>query len=108
METVDGGRQRGAAAVGLVLAAGAGRRLGLGAKALLRSGGQTLVQRAVGVLRESGCAPVLVVLGAQAEEVSTVVARAGNRKSTRLNSSHVAISYAVFCLKKKKITESRL
>src|SRR5207253_6443970 len=25
-----------------------------------------------------------------------------NRKSTRLNSSHVAISYAVFCLKKKK------
>src|SRR5437870_9379382 len=27
-----------------------------------------------------------------------------DRKSTRLNSSHVAISYAVFCLKKKKIT----
>src|SRR5439155_23055386 len=26
-----------------------------------------------------------------------------NRKSTRLNSSHVAISYAVFCLKKKKL-----
>src|SRR5437870_13909309 len=25
----------------------------------------------------------------------------GDRKSTRLNSSHVAISYAVFCLKKK-------
>src|SRR5690625_6129735 len=30
----------------------------------------------------------------------------GDRKSTRLNSSHVAISYAVFCLKKKK-KESR-
>src|SRR5437870_10254446 len=28
--------------------------------------------------------------------------RARDRKSTRLNSSHVAISYAVFCLKKKK------
>src|SRR5439155_21269131 len=28
-------------------------------------------------------------------------ARARDRKSTRLNSSHVAISYAVFCLKKK-------
>src|SRR5437870_9721494 len=28
--------------------------------------------------------------------------RASDRKSTRLNSSHVAISYAVFCLKKKK------
>src|SRR5690625_5407852 len=27
---------------------------------------------------------------------------AQDRKSTRLNSSHVAISYAVFCLKKKK------
>src|SRR5690625_6661862 len=27
-----------------------------------------------------------------------------DRKSTRLNSSHVAISYAVFCLKKKKHT----
>src|SRR5699024_12803310 len=27
-----------------------------------------------------------------------------DRKSTRLNSSHVSISYAVFCLKKKKTT----
>src|SRR5256885_8930370 len=27
---------------------------------------------------------------------------AGDRKSTRLNSSHLVISYAVFCLKKKK------
>src|SRR5258705_8331497 len=29
---------------------------------------------------------------------------AGDRKSTRLNSSHLGISYAVFCLKKKKKT----
>src|SRR5690349_23797440 len=29
-------------------------------------------------------------------------ANSGDRKSTRLNSSHVEISYAVFCLKKKK------
>src|SRR3712207_7198461 len=29
-------------------------------------------------------------------------ARRGDRKSTRLNSSHANISYAVFCLKKKK------
>src|SRR3989442_8721383 len=28
-----------------------------------------------------------------------------DRKSTRLNSSHVRISYAVFCLKKKKVKE---
>src|SRR2546430_13512735 len=33
---------------------------------------------------------------------------AGDRKSTRLNSSHSQISYAVFCLKKKKITDSLL
>src|SRR5688572_31390820 len=30
-----------------------------------------------------------------------------DRKSTRLNSSHSQISYAVFCLKKKKYTRSR-
>src|SRR5437660_5551651 len=30
-----------------------------------------------------------------------------DRKSTRLNSSHVAISYAVFCLKKKKYQHSK-
>src|SRR5699024_2206723 len=30
----------------------------------------------------------------------------GDRKSTRLNSSHVSISYAVFCLKKKKTTNT--
>src|SRR5438045_6922920 len=30
---------------------------------------------------------------------------AGDRKSTRLNSSHLGISYAVFCLKKKKQEE---
>src|SRR5436309_16093059 len=31
-----------------------------------------------------------------------------DRKSTRLNSSHVKISYAVFCLKKKKKTKIKL
>src|SRR5699024_12737345 len=31
---------------------------------------------------------------------------AADRKSTRLNSSHVSISYAVFCLKKKKINKN--
>src|SRR5436309_6109652 len=34
--------------------------------------------------------------------------RAGDRKSTRLNSSHVKISYAVFCLKKKKKKNGKL
>src|SRR5690349_22407629 len=32
----------------------------------------------------------------------------GDRKSTRLNSSHVEISYAVFCLKKKKKKQIRM
>src|SRR5690606_42110834 len=36
--------------------------------------------------------------------VSSIAAKTGSdRKSTRLNSSHVKISYAVFCLKKKRI-----
>src|SRR5207253_8672418 len=43
-------------------------------------------------LSEIGVEPVVV--GAHRREQ--------DRKSTRLNSSHVAISYAVFCLKKKK------
>src|SRR2546426_8115410 len=30
----------------------------------------------------------------------------GDRKSTRLNSSHLVISYAVFCLKKKKLSNA--
>src|SRR5690349_23618546 len=35
-------------------------------------------------------------------QVGAAGALSGDRKSTRLNSSHVEISYAVFCLKKKK------
>src|SRR5438067_4762583 len=43
----------------------------------------------------------------EAEHVTRLVRETGHmfgldRKSTRLNSSHVSISYAVFCLKKKK------
>src|SRR3712207_6973342 len=33
------------------------------------------------------------------------IVEAADRKSTRLNSSHANISYAVFCLKKKKTTQ---
>src|SRR5256885_8642171 len=36
--------------------------------------------------------------------ISTSTKRALDRKSTRLNSSHLVISYAVFCLKKKTRT----
>src|SRR5437870_7767401 len=37
----------------------------------------------------------------EGEDARHITHRRGDRKSTRLNSSHVAISYAVFCLKKK-------
>src|SRR5690606_41540609 len=40
--------------------------------------------------------------GAKEWEALTGKAYTQDRKSTRLNSSHVKISYAVFCLKKKK------
>src|SRR5438874_4730506 len=39
--------------------------------------------------------------GGRATRLSEILAVQGDRKSTRLNSSHVEISYAVFCLKKK-------
>src|SRR2546421_3976849 len=39
-----------------------------------------------------------------ATPAASAVAATGDRKSTRLNSSHDQISYAVFCLKKKKHT----
>src|SRR2546430_13536810 len=47
-------------------------------------------------------------LRAGPREVRTFLAneRAGDRKSTRLNSSHSQISYAVFCLKKKRLTQT--
>src|SRR2546430_9098528 len=47
-------------------------------------------------------------LGLPAEDRGRDLAReAGDRKSTRLNSSHSQISYAVFCLKKKKNINGR-
>jgi len=51
-----------------VLAAGGGVRLG-SPKALLRRDGELLVERAVATAREAGCAPVVVVLGASADQV---------------------------------------
>src|SRR5690606_28258089 len=46
--------------------------------------------------------PVLVRVAVEREEVGLRGGDLRDRKSTRLNSSHVKISYAVFCLKKKK------
>jgi CTP:molybdopterin cytidylyltransferase MocA len=54
---------------GLLMAAGGGRRLGGRPKALLPYRGGPLVEAAAAALREAGCAPVHVVLGAGAERV---------------------------------------
>src|SRR5689334_24158425 len=46
--------------------------------------------------------PVLLVKLELGDRHLSTANLAGDRKSTRLNSSHSSISYAVFCLKKKK------
>src|SRR5207249_5473875 len=50
---------------------------------------------------QTSAVPATVIVGAQWGDEG----KGKDRKSTRLNSSHVSISYAVFCLKKK--TETR-
>src|SRR5256885_10468169 len=55
----------------------------------------TTLFRSPHLLRRLGPALVRALLGAGRS-------RRQDRKSTRLNSSHLVISYAVFCLKKKK------
>src|SRR3989442_4767378 len=52
-------------------------------------------------LFRSRTSPVPHLLAFHEEGVPVIVVRVRDRKSTRLNSSHVRISYAVFCLKKK-------
>lgn len=69
----DDPRQAAAPPVGLILAAGAGRRLGRGPKALLLLRGAPLVEHVARALREGGCAEVVVVTGAGAERVGAVV-----------------------------------
>src|SRR5699024_2169478 len=58
----------------------------------------------------NSCLSVSSPRGAAAHPTSISISggplRPGDRKSTRLNSSHVSISYAVFCLKKKKNHQS--
>src|SRR2546426_11911129 len=48
---------------------------------------------------------VIAVGGGAILDVVGLAAATADRKSTRLNSSHLVISYAVFCLKKKKLKE---
>src|SRR3712207_8484282 len=65
----------------------------------------------VGVLDDREPEQDVARAGHRAPDVDHVVADPGDaeridRKSTRLNSSHANISYAVFCLKKKKNTHT--
>src|SRR2546429_4685186 len=53
---------------------------------------------------DSLVADFLVERGDDRGDLNVFASRRGDRKSTRLNSSHGYISYAVFCLKKKKNT----
>src|SRR3712207_7840392 len=58
-----------------------------------------------GVINSMGCCVATMLIVGEREEIMTrtlLSALALDRKSTRLNSSHANISYAVFCLKKKK------
>src|SRR5256885_9595719 len=48
----------------------------------------------------------LIALGFLTRLAAFIASGEIDRKSTRLNSSHLVISYAVFCLKKKKSTHS--
>src|SRR5437588_9686015 len=53
-----------------------------------------------GVARNAGG-----VVGAWVSDIALYLFGLSDRKSTRLNSSHTVISYAVFCLKKKNRTQ---
>src|SRR4051812_38598521 len=57
-----------------------------------------------GLIGREGMTGLMVLLGNHQSPNATFI-QAADRKSTRLNSSHMSISYAVFCLKKKKKLE---
>src|SRR5438034_438876 len=67
-------------------------------------GADTALARIVAMVRDaqSSKAPAQRLADLAGKYLVIVALAAGDRKSTRLNSSHTVISYAVFCLKKKK------
>src|SRR5437773_7409584 len=76
----------------LMLRAGLVRQLAAGVYVFLPLG-QRVLDKVNAIIREE-----MNAIGGQ--EITMPVIQ--DRKSTRLNSSHITISYAVFCLKKKK------
>ncbi|HEY7483018.1 MAG TPA: nucleotidyltransferase family protein [Streptosporangiaceae bacterium] len=71
---------------GLLLAAGAGRRFGR-PKALVELDGERMVDRGVRMLREAGCGPVVVVMGAASIEVIGAVVVPNQEWRTGMGSS---------------------
>src|SRR5438874_8984666 len=59
-----------------------------------------------GLVRQPARERTVTHHGDDLEVLALEIPRRGDRKSTRLNSSHVEISYAVFCLKKKMVSDS--
>src|SRR5256885_8540746 len=60
----------------------------------------TTLFRSLEVMSIAG--PLLTAMSTRFFVQATLIITIKDRKSTRLNSSHLVISYAVFCLKKKK------
>src|SRR5947199_8144631 len=87
-----------------------------GTKGVRKDGGSKRRQVAEALMKEAGCrlevfyftfgdSDFVGVVDAPANDIAAMETLSGastDRKSTRLNSSHLGISYAVFCLKKKK------
>src|SRR5256885_1245739 len=70
----------------------------------LVGGATSGIGRATALRMAEGGAAAVVVTGGRRElglQLEQEIRQRGDRKSTRLNSSHLVISYAVFCLKKK-------
>ncbi|MDX6261861.1 MAG: hypothetical protein QOH84_3549 [Kribbellaceae bacterium] len=64
----------GSALLGVLLAAGPGTRLGMPGALMRHPDGVPWVTRSVAVMREAGCAPIAVVVGAAADEVTALLA----------------------------------
>src|SRR5690625_6869928 len=78
-------------------------RQGVISKAWLGTGEEAVTIGSVHALdREQDIVAPMIRNAGACHEMGMPLTTILDRKSTRLNSSHVAISYAVFCLKKKK------
>src|SRR3712207_7555834 len=78
------------------------RRLGPAVAGAGGLGGGVRGEPAGGRRRGCGRRPAVAPRGRPAVPGAVLASGGADRKSTRLNSSHANISYAVFCLKKKK------